>query len=86
LQILRCLQGILAIPDWSTFTTAAAACYHTASMDNSGTLPNYIPILAKVNPEQFGVCKCNTTHDTTTPQHHNTRHSNALWYMYTQQQ
>ena len=30
----------------------------TASVDKSGKIPNYIPILAKVDPEQFGVSIC----------------------------
>ena len=40
------------------YATALVSTVQTASVDKAGTIPNYIPILAIVDPEQFGVSIC----------------------------
>ncbi len=46
------------IPDWGAFTDQLNAAYDAVEADHSGAVATYIPQLARVNPEQFGVSAC----------------------------
>jgi glutaminase len=54
----RALAGRLAIPDFPAFSREIEAMYQASCDRRDGALPTYIPQLARVNPEQFGVTIC----------------------------
>ena len=54
----RALAGRLAIPDFPSFTEAIRGMYEASRERREGRLPTYIPQLARVDPEQFGVTIC----------------------------
>ena len=56
--ILRALQGSLAIPDWPAFVSVCNASYYRSLLNVEGEVANYIPALAKADPNMFGVSIC----------------------------
>lgn len=54
----RALAGRLAIPDFAAFTEAIAKIYTASRERSDGKLPDYIPQLARVDPDQFAVSVC----------------------------
>eukprot|EP00762_Andalucia_godoyi_P005027 ANDGO_01371.mRNA.1 Putative glutaminase 3 len=58
LLVERALHGLLVIPDWSAFTADIADIANRVAGNKSGDVARYIPQLARVNPEQFGVSVC----------------------------
>ena len=55
LLIERALRGALAVPDFKKFSNNLDKIYDEVIDNKSGELANYIPPLAEVNPEQFGI-------------------------------
>ncbi|PRP97385.1 Glutaminase [Enhygromyxa salina] len=56
--IERALAGRLTIPDFPSFKTEVTALYERSLARRDGELASYIPQLARVNPERFGVAIC----------------------------
>ena len=54
----RALNGRLIIPDFVKFTSLVEQMYEETLPDTSGANADYIPQLAKVNPDQFGIAVC----------------------------
>eukprot|EP01087_Luapelamoeba_hula_P021604 TRINITY_DN7591_c0_g1_i1.p1 TRINITY_DN7591_c0_g1~~TRINITY_DN7591_c0_g1_i1.p1 ORF type:complete len:526 (+),score=82.85 TRINITY_DN7591_c0_g1_i1:177-1754(+) len=54
----RALNGQLAIPDWTGFIDHVKEVYHRVEANTEGHVATYIPQLARVNPDQFGVAIC----------------------------
>ena len=54
----RALNGRLIIPDFEKFTSLLSQMYEETLPDTSGANADYIPQLAKVNPDQFGIAVC----------------------------
>ena len=54
----RCLSGDLVIPEWKEFTDKILDIYLQTQTNTSGNLANYIPQLARVDPEQYQVSIC----------------------------
>jgi glutaminase len=54
----RALAGRLAIPDFTGFTNEINAMVRASRERSEGRLAKYIPQLARVDPEQFGVSIC----------------------------
>ena len=52
------MRGNLAIPDWPAFIKSCDLCFAQASLDLSGSVATYIPVLAKQDPNKFGVSVC----------------------------
>ena len=50
------LGGKLVIPDWSEFCAAVERIYLSCLGDRAGDVAQYIPQLAKVSPDKFGLC------------------------------
>ena len=55
LLIERALRGELAVPDFKKFSNNLDIIYDEVINNRSGELASYIPPLAEVNPEQFGI-------------------------------
>lgn len=55
LLVEKALRGELAIPDFKDFSKTIDKIFDEVSMISDGELASYIPPLAKVNPDQFGV-------------------------------
>jgi len=53
--LLRGLRGELAVPDWPSFARSCDLCFVAAEKNMSGTVATYIPVLAQVDPQLFGV-------------------------------
>ena len=53
--LLRGLRGELAVPDWPSFARSCDLCFVAAEKNTSGTVATYIPVLAQVDPQLFGV-------------------------------
>lgn len=56
--IERALSGKLVIPDFAEFCHEVTAMYEQTEVNHAGTLPEYIPQLTRVDPNQFGVAIC----------------------------
>ncbi len=56
--IERALSGKLVIPDFTEFCREVATIYEQTQANRAGVLPEYIPQLTRVDPEQFGVAIC----------------------------
>ena len=56
--MLSALQGTLAIPSWEDFVKVCEDSFDTALKVTSGTVAAYIPVLAKADPNKFGVSVC----------------------------
>ena len=54
----RALSGNLVIPDFADFCREVRAMYEQTKLNVAGVLPEYIPQLTRVDPEQFGVAIC----------------------------
>ena len=56
--ISRALRHQFIIPDFLTFTRYIDEFYENAAKINDGNVADYIPQLAKVDPDLFGVSIC----------------------------
>ncbi|GGK36092.1 glutaminase [Pilimelia terevasa] len=56
--ISRAAAGELVIPDFTTFAGELTGIYQAAREDRSGRVADYIPQLARVEPDQFAVAVC----------------------------
>ncbi|MBL4652700.1 MAG: glutaminase A [Flavobacteriales bacterium] len=54
----RGLKGELVIPDFSSFCEEIVSIFNDVKSNMSGSVANYIPQLARVNPKQFAVSIC----------------------------
>lgn len=54
----RALKDELVIPQFAEFTQTVEKIYEATAKNVSGDVATYIPQLARVNPEQFGVAVC----------------------------
>ena len=55
---IRALRHQFIIPDFLSFTKYIDEFYDTASKCTEGKNPDYIPQLAKLDPDLFGVAIC----------------------------
>jgi glutaminase len=46
------------IPEWDSFKNQVKIVYEKCKLNNSGKVADYIPELAKKNPNDFGVSIC----------------------------
>ena len=58
LLIEQALQGSLAVPDFGEFCGEVTRIYETTKATTSGAVADYIPQLARVNPDLYGVAIC----------------------------
>lgn len=58
LLLERALSGRLVVPDFCGFTSAIEEIFHASKSNKSGHVADYIPQLARVAPEKFGVSIC----------------------------
>lgn len=57
--LYKSFSGKLAIPDWSTFCHIISCLFDDIKANiHEGELPSYIPLLAKVDPNVFGISIC----------------------------
>ena len=56
--ISKALRHQFIIPDFTSFTKYIDEFYETASKCTEGSNPDYIPQLAKLDPDLFGVAIC----------------------------
>lgn len=56
--VARALQGHLVIPHWSKFTDALTEIYEQTLSERGGKNADYIPYLARKDPEKYGVAVC----------------------------
>ena len=56
--LTKSLKGELVIPDFKSFTDEIITIYNKLEKNLSGSVANYIPQLARVNPDQFAVSIC----------------------------
>lgn len=49
-------NGLLKIDDWKLFTDTIKEIYDEVKINNEGNVASYIPQLANINPELFGIC------------------------------
>ena len=54
----KLLRGHLIIPDFQGFSAEITAIYEETKLNTGGRVATYIPQLARVNPEYFGVSIC----------------------------
>ena len=55
LLVEKALRGELALPDFSDFSKSIDKMFDEVIKNKSGELASYIPPLAKVDPDQFGI-------------------------------
>ena len=55
---LRALKKQLVIADWTMVTSDVRAMFEEAASNTEGAVADYIPSLAAVNPDQWGVAVC----------------------------
>ena len=55
LLVEKALRGELALPDFSDFSKNVDEMFKEVAKNKSGELASYIPPLAKVDPDQFGI-------------------------------
>jgi len=58
LLVEQVLQGNVVIPDFSSLCTAISEIYQITKSNQNGKVADYIPQLAKVDPERYGVGLC----------------------------
>jgi glutaminase len=58
LLIEQALQGRVVIPDFHGFTQEVERIFHRVEKIRDGEVADYIPQLARVNPDRFGVAIC----------------------------
>ncbi len=58
LLVEKALQGRLVIPEFDAFSTELDAIFGRVRANRDGAVADYIPQLARVDPEQFGVGVC----------------------------
>jgi len=58
LLIEQALQGKVVIPDFAQFCSEITRIYETTKKNSEGAVADYIPQLAKVDPELYGVGLC----------------------------
>jgi glutaminase len=58
LLIEKALTGGLVIPEFDRFLAELDTIFDAALADTSGTIADYIPQLARVDPERFGAAVC----------------------------
>ncbi|MFI7605776.1 glutaminase A [Micromonospora sp. NPDC049366] len=56
--IARALRGELVIPDFASFTDDLVDMYKSLLDDDRGAVADYIPQLARVNPDQLAIAVC----------------------------
>lgn len=56
--VQKAFSGDLAIPDFPAFTKTVARIFNEAKANDAGSVASYIPQLASVNPDLFGVAVC----------------------------
>eukprot|EP00122_Pirum_gemmata_P006812 Pgem_evm1s6236 len=56
--ILQALRGEFVIPDFISFKRGAKEIFEITKQNTKGKCANYIPQLARANPEQYGVGVC----------------------------
>lgn len=56
--ISRAMRGDFVIPDWIKFTTKLEEIYWKCKVNKNGKVANYIPQLAKYNPDYWAVSMC----------------------------
>jgi len=54
----RAFTGKLAIPDFQSFRGIVHDTYHSVAPNHGGNVADYIPSLARAEPDQFGVAVC----------------------------
>ena len=54
----KVIEGRLVVPDFSAFTADVDRIYDLTAPNQKGDVAQYIPQLAAVNPDQFGVAVC----------------------------
>ncbi len=58
LLVEQALQGNMIIPDFQAFSSRIQAIYEQTSENRTGEVASYIPQLARVDPNRFGVSLC----------------------------
>lgn len=58
LVVQKAFSGDLAIPDFPAFTQTVSRIFHETKGNERGEVASYIPQLASVNPDLFGVAIC----------------------------
>ena len=58
LVLEEALTGSFVIPDWTSFGADIRALYDRTAANKEGAVADYIPQLARVDPEKFGVSVC----------------------------
>jgi len=58
LLIEQALQGVLVIPDFEEFISDIERIYNSTKKIATGDVADYIPQLARVNPEYYGMALC----------------------------
>ncbi|MCG8421023.1 MAG: glutaminase A [Proteobacteria bacterium] len=58
LLIERALKGNMVIPDFGVFCREVETIYDQVKQNRTGKITDYIPQLARVDPERFGVALC----------------------------
>ena len=58
LLVDQALQGKVVIPDFIAFSSQISEIYETVRRNRDGNVADYIPQLAKVDPELFGIGIC----------------------------
>ena len=53
--LYRCVEGKLRVPDWQSFEAIFKEIFEIVEENTSGNNADYIPQLAAVNPDQFGI-------------------------------
>lgn len=56
----RALTGKMVIPDWPEFCAAMERIFFKCREERGGEVAQYIPQLAKVSPDKFGLCVTST--------------------------
>ena len=54
----RALKGDLIIPDFRSFSTIVTSVFESVRSNMSGAVADYIPQLARVNPEKYAISIC----------------------------
>lgn len=54
----RCIKNTFAIPNFKKFSDRIKKIYKQVESNKLGELPNYIPQLSRIDPEQFAVSIC----------------------------